>query len=155
MPAIATLDANQANARLAVAIFGELDHTLSASSISGVAIGIEKQRDVKVGFAGANLKRNLDKRVEAAHSLRAEIGGGVEGQAVKALNQGFAFGKELEAAAVRVGLLQGNLPPCARGLPKIQADGNCGSGSAMSGIQNVGRDAIHIPSHFLRRSCVI
>src|SRR5262245_37835945 len=110
---------------------------------------------MKMGLTAPDLKRNFDERVEARDSLRAEIGGRVESNAVNTFKQASGFGKQLSTPTVGVGLLGRHLAPCTRGFAKMQAHWDCWRGLAARGVQDMSRDALHIPSHFFRRSCVI
>src|SRR5262245_17770435 len=110
---------------------------------------------MKMGLPGPDLKRNFNKREEARDSLRAEIRGRVESNAVNTFKQASGFGKQLGTATVGVGLLGRHLAPSTRRFAKIEAHRDCWRGHAARSVQDMSRDALHMSSHFFRRSCVI
>src|SRR5579862_4639107 len=127
----------------------------SASSIGGVAVRADQQRNMEMRFAGAGVKRDFDKRIQSADSLRSEIGSGVKGEAVEAFGESLLFGEQVEAAAVGIGLCGRKLAPGTAGFAEIETQRNGWSRLTARGVQDMSGDAIHRPSHFFRRSWVI
>lgn len=110
---------------------------------------------MEVRFAVQHLKRDFHDRVQALRFLGEVIACGVEGQAIRAGAQDFAFGKQLNAAAVRVGLRNGKDAPFSRWISAFEAHGDVFRRSALRGVENVRRDSTHDASHFFNRRCAI
>jgi hypothetical protein len=95
--------ADEAYARLAVAIFGESGHKASISSIRCVPMRAEKQGDVETIFVGAYFEGDFDDGIESGDVTRSEVGGGLEGEAIGTCDEGIVSWKNFFAATFGVG----------------------------------------------------
>jgi len=110
---------------------------------------------VEVRLAVLDLKRDFDSWIQALNFLGEVIGRGVERNAIGAGAKSFVLGEQLRAAAVFVGLRNGeNLPSAGRVLP-FEAHRDAFRGFALRDVEDVSGDTAHEESHFLSRRWAI
>jgi hypothetical protein len=142
--------AHHAYTRFSVTIFGQDGH--SASSIGGVAVRAQEQRNMKMCFAGARDESNFHERIKSRYILRGKVGAGVEDNAVRGGREIVRLGKQLLAASIAIRQRGANGLPTVTGLALlVEAHGNTDGRDAKGGVENMSRDAIHSVSHFFTR----
>ena len=92
---------------------------------------------MEVGFALRYLKGNFDGRIKALNFLSEVIGRSVEREAVGAGAKSFVRGKEFRAAAVFVGLRNGEHAPLSAGILSFEAHGDVSRGLAEGDVEDV------------------
>ena len=107
----------------------------SASPVRRVTVRAEKQRNMKMGFAAADLKRNFDDGIKSLEVMRVMIGCGVERETVNPGAKRFALGQQLFAAALGVSLGRGKHAPFAGEFSSFEAHRNFLGGRSLCGIQ--------------------
>src|SRR5579864_9442629 len=104
------IPANTWNQRTARFSHSRMEKSTLSSSISGVAVCAQQQRNMEVRFSVAHPKCNFDERIERFDFARREISGRIKVQAIEARTQVFIF-EQLAAPAILIGLPRRQQPP--------------------------------------------
>ncbi len=112
----------------------------SASSIGGVAVGGQKQRNMVVLLAVRYCEDNFDIGVEAIKLVAPVVFAGFEADAIHSRLQSLRFGQQIFAAAIGIGCSFVEERPCAFSHQR-KSDGNVGGRTSERSVQNVCGDA--------------
>src|SRR5579864_5425299 len=104
------IPANTWNQRTARFSHSRMEKSTLSSSISGVAVRAQQQRNMELRFSVTHPKRNFDEWIERFDFARREISGCIEVQAIEARTQVFVF-EQLAAPSVLIGLARRQQPP--------------------------------------------